>query len=58
MSNKPISRKKNTVNGKGTINRRGSGLNSDKPTNKESGGILKNILNKVLNNEGNDENEK
>lgn len=58
MSNKPISRKKNIVNGKGTIEKHGTGLNSSKPTNGESGNILKNILGMFIKNEGNKENEK
>ncbi len=53
MSNKPISRKKNIVDGKGTVKTRGEGLNRSTPSGKkESGNILKGILNRILHNEG------
>ena len=58
MSNKPISRKKNIVDGKGTIKKHGTGLNSTTPADKESGNILKNIIGKIIKNEGTKEDEK
>ena len=50
MSNKIRSREKNVVNGKGTIKRRGSGLNSNKPANsEEKTSILKKGLSIITN---------